>query len=334
MYELLLICLTLTTLLTVNALLSFVAGALGRLFAPVLQKLSASLRAEILFTLRLGAPVITIIAIAAVLVPSFLTHEPYGTNERVGLAFGLLTLISATGVGLALSRAQRSWFATRALLHKWLKSATPIQLAGVETPTYRIPHEFPVIAVVGSLKPRLFISERVLELLTPDELGAAIGHEAGHLAAHDNLKRSLLRACRDLLMLMPCGRSLDRDWATAAEEAADEHAALQSALTAVNLASALVKIAKIVPVRGLAPVPAGVFFVGIEEGRGVKGRVRRLLALASENNRVRWVSPFAAKTVPAAVFCFLLAAGIAFANSAHVLSHTHALYEHVVRMLT
>lgn len=334
MYELLLICLTLSALLTVNALLSLAAGAIGRLFLPALRKVSAGLRAEILFTLRVGAPTIAIIAMAAVFVPSFITHEPYGTDEKVSLKLGMLALFSATGVGFALSRARRSWFATRSLLRKWLNSATPIQLNGVNAPTYRLPHAFPIIAVVGTLRPRLFIAERVLESLTPEELAAAIAHECGHLAALDNLKRSLLRACRDVLMLVPCGRSLDRAWAEAAEEAADEHAARQGALTALNLASALVKIAKMVPVKGHAPIPAGVFFVGVEESRGVKARVRRLLDLASGDYRARWASrSFSAKTLPPTALCSLIAAGIVVADSAHVLSHTHELIEHVVRIL-
>ena len=110
---------------------------------------------------------------------------------------------------------------------------------------------------------------------------AAIAHEGGHLSAHDNFKRSLLRACRDVLMIVPCGRSLDRAWAEAAECAADEHAAQQSAETALNLASALVKIAKMVPVGARAAVPMAAFLVGVEETRGVKARVRRLLEIAS-----------------------------------------------------
>jgi hypothetical protein len=270
---------------------------------------------------------------AAVFVPSFLTHEPYGTGETVSMKLGLLAFISAAGVGLALSRGLRSWFATRALLRKWLVSATPIELAGVTTPTFSFPNAFPIIAVVGTLKPRLFIAERVLESLTQEELAAAIAHECGHLAARDNLKRSLLRACRDVLMLVPCGRSLDRAWAEAAEQGADEHAARQSALTALNLASALVKVAKMIPARGYAAMPLGVFLVGAEESRGVKVRVRRLLDLASGDYRRRRASSSSAKILPAAALSLLVATGIAVAGNSHVLITVHGLIEHVVRVL-
>ena len=334
MYELLLICLTLSALLTGNALMSLVMETVWRLFEPALRKVSAGLRAEILFTLRIGAPAISLIAIAAVVVPSFITHEPYGTGETVSFKLGLLAFLSATGIGLTMSRAQRSLFATRSLLRRWLSSATRIQLDGVNTPTFSFPHAFPIIAVVGTLKPRLFIAERVLESLTPEELSAAIAHECGHLAAHDNLKRSLLRACRDVLLVVPCGRSLDSEWAEAAEGAADEHAARQSPLTALNLASALVKIAKMIPVKGgQAQLPLGVFLVGVEGRRGVKARVRRLVDLASSDYRQRWVNSIPAKILPAGALCFLVAIGIAVASNSHVLISVHSLIEDVVRVL-
>jgi len=80
-----------------------------------------------------------------------------------------------------------------------------------------------VIAVVGSIRPRLFVAGQVLDSLTDEEMLAAIAHECGHLAA-DNFKRVLLRACRDMLTIVPCGRSLDRAWAENAEAAADESA--------------------------------------------------------------------------------------------------------------
>src|SRR4029450_3283545 len=159
---------------------------------------------------------------------------------------------------------------------------TPIELEHVSTPAFSIPHQFPIIAVVGTIRQRLFIAERVLQSLTREELMAAIAHESGHLNARDNLKRSLLRACRDLLMLIPSGRSLDRAWAEAAECAADDYAANEGAKIALDLASALVKIARMIPARRQAAMPLAVFLVGIEESRGVKARIRRLLDLASK----------------------------------------------------
>src|SRR6185503_5338698 len=147
--------------------------------------------------------------------------------------------------------------------------------------TFELNHEFPLLAVVGTIRPRLFVADQVLSSLTPSELRAAIAHEAGHLSARDNLKRSLLRVCGDALLLVPCGRSLDRAWADTAEAAADEYAAHESSAAAINLAAALVKVAKMVPKGPRATLPIAAFLVGSEEDRGLKARVRRLLEIAS-----------------------------------------------------
>src|SRR6185295_11074886 len=117
-------------------------------------------------------------------------------------------------------------------------------------------YAFPLIAVVGTFRPRLFIAEHVLQSLSEGELIAAISHECGHLAAGDNFKRSLLRISRAGLLLVPCGRSLDRAWSEASESAADEHAAQESSTVAINLASALVRIAKMIPDGNSQVMPA------------------------------------------------------------------------------
>ena len=137
---------------------------------------------------------------------------------------------------------------------KWLHASKEISLPGVRVRTFQIPHAFPIVAVVGILHPRLFVAEQVLLTLTPEELAATVAHEYGHLQARDNLKRGLLRACRDAL-LIPVGDAVEKSWSAAAESAADEYAAEISADVALNLASALVKIARMVPVGARAQMP-------------------------------------------------------------------------------
>jgi len=268
------------------------------------------------------------------LVPSYLGYEPYKTSEIVSKKLAALAILSMLGVTLALWRALRAWLATRALLQEWLDGAVKIELRGTSIPTFRISNPFPIIAVVGIVRPRLFIATRVLETLSEEELIAAIAHEGGHLAGHDNFKRSLLRACRDALMIVPCGRQLDRAWAEAAECAADEHAAQQSAAVALNLASALVKIAKMVPVGARATVPLAAFLVGVEETRGVKARVRRLLEIASHGSRLRVRKPLVARILPASTLCGLVLLGVAVASSPRVLVSVHLVIERAVKLLS
>lgn len=332
MYELLGISLVLASLLTINALASLAAGACSTLLRRPLQNRSAQTRAEILFALRVSPAMLALISVTLFLVPSYVGYEPYGTSEIVSKKLAALAILSAIGVTFALWRALRSWFATRKLLQEWLSSAVEIKLSGTSIPTLRIPNSFPIIAVVGTFKPRLFIAEHVLETLSHEELMAAIAHEGGHVHAHDNLKRSLLRACRDALMIVPCGRSLDRAWAEAAESAADEHAAQQCAETALNLASALVKIAKMVPVGARAAVPLAAFLVGVEETRGVKARVRRLLEIASHGYLVQ--TPTLSRNVPVASFSGLVLLAVLLAINPMVLVFIHAVIERAVKLLS
>ena len=100
-----------------------------------------------------------------------------------------------------------------------------------------------------------------------------------------------------MLTIVPSGRSLDRAWSESVECAADEHAAQLSSDIALNLASALVRIARMVPVGVRTELPLATFLVG-EETRGIKVRVRRLVEIASvgrsnggERLRVKTVVP-------------------------------------------
>ena len=198
MYELLGISLVLASLLMINAIASVATAACWRLLERPLRSRPARTRAEILIALRVGPAALALIAITLFLVPSYVGYEPYTTAEIVSKKLAVLAIVAAIGIALALWRALRSWFATQMLLQEWLSSAVQMKLSGTSIPTFRIANSFPIIAVVGTLQPRLFIAEHVLETLSEEELRAAIAHEGGHLNAHDNLKRSLLRACCDL----------------------------------------------------------------------------------------------------------------------------------------
>lgn len=334
MYELLGISLGLSALLTVNAAASLASAGVWRLIRSPLQRCSARTRAEFLFAFRVGPLLLSTLFVGAFLIPAYLLHEPYTTGEVVSGKLATLAALSAIGVLLAISRAVRSWLATRRLLKAWLSAARPAQLPNVLIPTFILRHDFPVLAVVGTFRPRLFVADRVLHALSPDELHAAIAHEAGHLNARDNLKRSLLRVCGDALLMIPCGRSLDRAWAEISESAADEYAAQESSNTALNLAAALVKVAKMVPKGARAAVPVAAFLVGNEEDRGIKARVRRLLEMASsEDARQRSFLRYRL-ALPLIMVAMPLSAVTLHHTNSDVLASLHLLIEHTVYLLS
>ncbi len=276
MYELLGICLAFTALFALNATVSLLSGLLWRALKPLVRHHSAAIRADMLFALRVLPSASATICVLALIVPAYITHEPQVTREVVTLKLGLITGLSALGLGLAAWRGFMTWRATRRLIADWLSYAEPIELEDISIPAYRLDHRFPIVAVVGTFRPRLFIADQVIDSLSPEEIQAVVAHESGHLAAHDNLKRTLMRACRDVLTIVPCGRSLDRDWTASSEEAADEYAARRcGSLGALNLADAMIKIARAVKINVKPTMPAGAFLID-ETGGDVASRVRRL----------------------------------------------------------
>src|SRR2546423_6595314 len=187
MYELLGISLMLAALALLNACASLGVAVIWRLLAPLVDSFSARTRADILFMLRIAAPALAVIAVALFLIPSYIGYEPRVSSEVVSKKLAALAMLSAAGVAFALWRSIRSWFATIRLTKKWLSKSEQIGLAGIDIPTFRIDHAFPIIAIVGTFRPRLFIAREVLLSLNEEELAAAIAHECGHLFARDNL---------------------------------------------------------------------------------------------------------------------------------------------------
>jgi hypothetical protein len=332
MYELLGISLALTGLLTLNAFASLLSAMLWRALQKQAQTWSAVTRAQLLFALRIFPGVVAIICVMTLFVPAYIAHEPRHAAEDVSLQLGLLATFSAAGLSLAAWRGVAAWRATRKLISNWLRNAEPLQLEQVSIPSYRLRHPFPVIAVVGTFRPRLFIADHLFSSLSREELAAAIAHECGHLAARDNLKRALLRSCRDVLTIVPCGRLLDREWAAASEAAADEYAARSGSEVALDLAATLVKIARLVP-SGIRPVmPASALLIG-EDVNGIAHRVKLLAKLATSK---RFHNEISFSVIPASLwisFGALLATALLIATNSNSLFTIHRMLEVLVSTL-
>jgi Zn-dependent protease with chaperone function len=332
MYNLLGLCLALAALLLMNVLATLLSVALWRALRRTLARWSAATQAQVLIYLRLLPFACSLLFVGGFIIPAYLHHEPHPTNEVVSLKLALFAAFCFAGLTLAAWRGLRSWVATRRLVADWLRHAEPVELAGVSVPVYRLRHRFPVIAVVGLARPRLFIADHLFDKLSVEELRAAVMHEHGHLAARDNLKRTALRACRDVLMLVPAGRTLDNAWVEQSEAAADEHAARAGgAAVALDLASALVKIARLVPAGATPRMPAGAFLVGNRDGDGLAWRVRRLARLATSESPLPHTSNAVLNyALAGALVAALLISATASFSQPHFLAPLHGALERVV----
>jgi Zn-dependent protease with chaperone function len=253
-----------------------------RLLLPMVRGAASCLRPNAtLFFLLWVFPACAAVSFTWLLViPSYLSLEPHGTAERMGWLLPLVAALSAWLVASAWREALVSWSKSRVILREWLHRSEAISLPGVEIPSYRLRETFPVVAVIGALKPRLFISEQVLEALNPEELSAAIQHEIGHLAARDNLKRWLAAMCPPVLPFRAGSRGLGKLWHEATERWADRYAVEQGKAAPLNLASALIKVSRLVPAQPQPAIPAGAYLLEQRDLPEIARRVHALLDAA------------------------------------------------------
>lgn len=252
-------------MLFMTAVASLAAGALGYVAAALVARFRTSGDA----CLRRLLPLAGLLAgVLLLMAPAFLLHEPAEADERPGVVASALAAFGLLLVGSAVARAVRAHRATRRVLAEWCRDAQRIELPGQPAPAYAIAHAFPVVAVVGVFRPRLFIAHRLLEELTPEELQAVLAHEAWHVRAGDNLKRWLM-ACAPAIGFRRLAARLEREWEEEMEIEADRGAG-----GALDLASALVKTARLAPAGADLRVPAAAFHGGGSIARRIDRLVR------------------------------------------------------------
>lgn len=211
--------------------------------------------AALLFGVRILPLLASTVVTFALVVPSFQRLEPRSTGDGMGamgampLAFGVCALLLiACGCCRVIAAEIRS---TR-VVNRWLLGAHPLQAHPASAFTIQSRREVPPLTLVGVRKPRILVSESTLALLSPDELRIAIKHELQHMKSRDNLKKLIFRCCP-----FPGMAELESAWSEASELAADD-AAVSNQSDAVDLAAALVKLCRLVPVE-----PAPVCTVGL-----------------------------------------------------------------------
>jgi hypothetical protein len=264
------------------------------------------------------------VVVAGVLLPAFWKFEPRGTSEIAGESLVALAVVSAAFIFAGLRRGWQASRATRAVLREWLEHARPLALPGLRrTRAYAIEAKFPIVSLVGVLRPRLFVSERVLEACTPEELSAMVRHEYGHLVAGDNIKRLVLRVCPNGL-LTATRRELERCWNEACEEAADDYAARASAPSGLVLANALLRVARMAPSPSAAIAP----LTALYQGDSIERRVKRLVGRSPlGGSRAAWL------VVVHALAVIPLAMAFAVLLDGHLLRGVHSIIEVVVETL-
>jgi Zn-dependent protease with chaperone function len=227
----------------IDALMALIVGAAARVWLRRTRPRSAALLLILRFT-----PVATAaLFVVLFFVPAYWQFEPRHGSERVGI-----TLVAIAGVAAAML-ARMAWqtaataIATARVTRDWTARSDPDGGSTAIVPMYTTPNGLTGVALIGILRPKLFVDRRIREALTASEMDAVVAHEMAHHARRDNVVRLCHAGCRDLLGMTRAGRTLERAWAALAEQTADSRASDGDRRSAVNLASALVKVARMMP---------------------------------------------------------------------------------------
>lgn len=262
-----------------NVALSFVTVVLWRWSRSRLRGPGA------LFALRMLPSFGAFAAAAGLAVPAYVSFEPLRSTERASAPLLAFVALAAGLLATGLARATGSWLETRRVERAWRTVAEPRSFGGV--PAYDVPTAFPFAAVVGVVRPRIYVSGTLMGALTEDERRALLAHEAAHRRSLDNLKRGMFRFAPDVLAWTSAARELEAAWSLAAEEAADDSAAGGDTAGRLAVAGALLAASRLTPVR-LARVS------NFCDDATIAHRVARLLddrpAQAAPGAALRWLS--------------------------------------------
>ena len=272
-----------------------------------------------LFALRMLPSIGSFALVLGLVLPAFLVFEPRGTTERAGPVLIAFVLVAVVLLAAGMRRALAGWVETRRLERHWKSAAEGVASAGGPFVAYRVPSAQPLAALVGVVRPRLYVSDRFLDALSPKEWQAVLDHEAGHMLSFDNLRRALMRWAPDALAFTRAGREIERAWAAAAEEEADDRAAARDRARSLDLAGALLKASRMAPLRFAE-------FSNFCDDATIAHRVERLLSEAA--------APPPGRRTSAALSAGLIALGlVAAALAGPGLRGAYALTEGAVRLL-
>jgi len=230
-----------------------------------------------LFALRV-APFVVSAGISLVLtLPSFLLFERHSLDEDLGtfVLCGCAIVVLGSGVYRVLAAEAR----TRRVVSAFLEGVVGRQENAV-TPTIFLSQTLTPLVLVGVRSSQILISSSACKVLSDGELQAAVRHEMAHSRSRDNLKKAILNC-----LPFPCSATLEEAWQEASELAADD-GAVASRDEALDLAAALIKLARHFPCQALPDLATGI----VSAAGSVAGRVERLLAWqeGSAKNPNRW----------------------------------------------
>jgi hypothetical protein len=243
---------------------------------------------KLLFGLRVMPFVLSGTITLLLVLPSFLLLEGHVMDEDVGTF--VLTACAALFLAAGLYQVMTAAARTRRVVAESLEGATGLT-ADDPTSALLSPRSVLPLMLVGIRTPRVLISEAAHDVLSAEELRAAVRHEIEHLHSRDNLKKLIL-SC----IPFPGMAGLERTWQEAAELAADDRA-VSSREEALDLAAALINLSRRFPIQAAPGFTTGL----VSSPCSVATRVERLLtwkeASGGAHDNWRYALPLALAAV-------------------------------------
>lgn len=239
-----------------------------------------------LFTMRVIPFGISASVSLLLTLPSFLLFERHSLDEDLGtfVLAGCAILIVGAGIYRVLAAEAR----TRRVVSAFLDNVVDLQNNSAP-PAIILAQNVTPLMLVGVRTPRILISSSACKVLSDGELQAAMRHERAHSRSRDNLKKAILNC-----LPFPGMAKLEEAWQEASELAADDRA-VSSRTEALDLAAALIKLARHFPCQTMPDLATGLM-----SGVGsVSSRVERLVAWTecSASRPFRWNYVIAAAVI-------------------------------------
>ena len=272
------------------AVLSLVFLSSSVLLSPVVlsaRRLAAKMApmngVHLLFAVRLLPVLLTLVTTFGFVLPAFLEYEPHSTGEGIGLRLDVLALAGALLLACMIWRIWRIQSATHRARLLWFENSERIYIEGIDLPIYRVESSSSLLAVTGIFRPKIFLSREIAQILSPQELRAALKHEIAHVAAFDNLKQVLLRVTQPPGWLKNF-YDVSAEWSSASELAADR-SSLARGTSVLDLSAALIKVGRLQRTAAAANAVAS-HLIPPTGGSSLEQRVRQLTDLLENNEQI------------------------------------------------
>lgn len=244
-----LVCLSLEIFFLVNLVSSTAVLGVSKYFVRAALTVPPQRAERWFLILRLLPIILSASAVLALCVPSYLRYEENAGSEQLG---PFCLTIAALGLGLCLTSACRGIFAfwqshcveqrCKNMRRMYLSRQLP------ETSIFLTPQgdkRLPMLALVGILRPRLIVSQFLLDALTVEQVDVVLSHERAHLVSRDNLKRLLFVLAPDIFPFTSLFCRTEKQWQHYAELTADDKAAAGRPERSLALAEALIRVARL-----------------------------------------------------------------------------------------